>query len=627
MAKAKWPLLRKVSDVCLPLSGRPEAVAARFAVSPRGRCVAVFDALPPKDETDSKASLRVRVYSHEGDAFSLVLEQAPARTSLDDLDASRGRTAVSDTGVVAWVLGDSVHVALPDGSKRQLDAPGAFAFFDPIAPERLRLALRRRSGDDGASSDVIETYDTTSGTLLGTHPVGTLGGFAPQVDPKSGDVLLFDGWYAREDGAFTAIEQDQVGRVLQVGNTSLHLGDDVEDDAATFRRGRDGRPLPVSSSFLEFRRADVWRARAPMLASVDGRWLLSAHGGRVHLFDAERLEPQPVPAIPPEQTSIGAQVIALLDEHRAIAARFGLFLVDVRRGTPLGAGPVALLGLAVTDEHVVTLHEDGLRRDGSLVLGVAQPALDGLRLAPSGRIAAVLLADPGANFPVVVVDLERRAELARVEAVASVAWIDDEHLALVGAGGLRLLHVGSAEVAVAGELPAAACLGSDGRGRFFSSTDTTLIEHGADGAVRRTLTVPKKLKGYTFPSSLVVHGDDVFAIARSRLFRWGADGQCTRTNALENAVGGAKLDPRFTDGNLRGVAVSPSGEQLAVTVKTKHDTLAVVLCDLEGAIHGWSGPIFGRFCQHGERAFAAFRGRALVIATEHAAVATFELPA
>lgn len=626
MAKAKWPLLRRSSDLAPPLSGRPEAVAAEVIASPRGRAVAVFDALPPKDETDAKALLRVRAYAPEGSGFALLLEHRPARASFESLDASAGRIAVSDDGTVAFTFDEAIHVVRPGGVQHRIDAPGAFVFFDPIAPERVRVVVRRASSADGSTTEFIETYDSVTNTQLDAHPVGSSGGFAPQVDPETGDVLLFDGWYARADGAFVGVAHEHEGRVLRAGSTSLHLGHEVDDDATTLRRARDGSSLPVGRAFLDFRRADVWRARAPMLASTDGRWLLSCWNGNSVLFDAERLEPEPLGAVPPEHTLVGPHVVAVLDEHRAIASRFGLYQVDLRRREILGEGPVCLLGLAVTPERTITLHEDGLRSDGTLIWPIEEPALDGLRLSPNGKFAVVSGASAQAKFPLVVVDLEGKREVARVESVASVAWIDAEHLAIHGPAGLRVLHVERGGLTVVGELPQSACLGSDGASRFFAGTDTELIEYAVDGAVRRRFAVPKKLSGYTWPSELVVGADAVYVTARRRLFRWSDAGECTRLNALENAVGGPKGDPRFSDGNLRNVAVSADGRRLAVTVKTKHDVLAVVVCDPEGTIEGWSGPVFGRFCRHGERAFAGFRDGTLVVATEHGALMTFELP-
>jgi len=98
-------------------------------------------------------------------------------------------------------------------------------------------------------------------------------------------------------------------------------------------------------------------------------------------------------------------------------------------------------------------------------------------------------------------------------------------------------------------------------------------------------------------------------------------------NALENAVGGAKSDPKFSSGPLRSVAVSHDGRWLAATVKTKSHALGVVVCDHEGTIAGWTGPIFGRRSVHAERAFCAFRGRTLVVGTEHGDVGVYEVPA
>jgi hypothetical protein len=75
------------------------------------------------------------------------------------------------------------------------------------------------------------------------------------------------------------------------------------------------------------------------------------------------------------------------------------------------------------------------------------------------------------------------------------------------------------------------------------------------------------------------------------------------------------------------VAVSPDGRWLAVTAKTKSHALGVVVCDREGTIAGWTGPIFGRRSEHAERAFCAFRGKTLVVGTEHGDVGVHELPA
>jgi len=50
MAKSKWACLPRVSELARPLAGRPVAVDATIVVAPRGRHVAIFDALPAADE-------------------------------------------------------------------------------------------------------------------------------------------------------------------------------------------------------------------------------------------------------------------------------------------------------------------------------------------------------------------------------------------------------------------------------------------------------------------------------------------------------------------------------------------------------------------------------------------------
>ncbi|MDI1431425.1 SMP-30/gluconolactonase/LRE family protein [Polyangium sorediatum] len=626
MAKSKsWPHLSRASDLALPLSGRPAAVDATIVVAPRGLYVAVFDALPPADENerDDKDALRVRVFSHDGRTFTEVLVHTPARTGYRFGDARLGKAAVSDAGVVAFAVGDRIHVVRPDGAASQIEAPGAWPFFDPLAPERLRLVVYRDGGE------MITTHDTNTNTLVDTLRIGNSGNLPPQADPATGDVLLYDGWYAREGGAFVPSRgSGGPGHVLRVGQGTLYLGQDVEQPDATQRRGRDGAELPVPEVFQAWRRADVWRARNPMLASVDGRWVLGRYTGKNTLFDAEHLAPEELPVVPPQHTLIGPGIWALLDEHLAIASRFGLFLVDPRTGRPIGDGPVALLGLGLAGERVVTLHEDGVRVDGGAPIPVTpavEPALDGLRISPRGRYAAVRCGNAG--FPVVILDLAEGREVRRIEPAAFVAWIDEDRLAVHGSTGLRLLDVTTGAITALGDLPGSACLGSDGAGRFFVGTDTTLVERDASGAVLRTHTVPKKLKGYTWPSELVVHGSEVYALARCRIFRWDAAGNCERLNALENGIGGAKTDPKFSDGPLRSVAVSHDGRWLAVTAKTKSHALGVVLCNPEGTIAAWTGPIFGRRSVHGERAFCAFRGNTLVVGTEHGDVGVYTLPA
>ena len=625
MAKStSWARLPRISDVARPLSGRPVAVNETVVVAPRGRHVAVFDALPPanENERDDKDTLRVRVFSHDGRTFTEVLDHAPARTGYRFGDARLGRAAVSDAGVVAFAVGDTIHVVRPGGGTSTIEAPSAWPFFDPITPERLRLVVRRDGGE------VIETYDTNTNTIIDTLRIGNSGNLPPQVDPETGDVLLYDGWYAREGGAFVPNKNELDGIVLRVGRNTLHLGREVEQAGATQRRGRDGTELPVAEAFQSWRRADVWRARAPMLASSDGRWILGRWSNQNTLFDAERLEPETLPAVPPLHALIGPGVWALVDEHLAIASRFGLFLVDPRTGRPIGEGPVALLGLALAGERVVTLHEDGVRVDGGAPIPVepaVEPVLDGLRLSPGGRWAAIRCGNAG--FPVVILDLAEGREVRRIEPAGSIAWIDADRLAVHGSTGLRVLDVTTGAITALGEVPGSACLGSDGAGRFFVGTDTVLVERDVDGAVRRTLTVPKKLKGYTWPSELVVHGGEVYALARCRIFRWDAAGDCERLNTLENGIGGAKTDPKFSDGPLRSVAVSHDGRWLAVTAKTKSHALGVVLCDREGTIAGWTGPIFGRRSVHAERAFSAFRGKSLVVGTEHGDIGVYELPA
>ncbi|MDI1446319.1 hypothetical protein [Polyangium sp. 6x1] len=593
-------------------------------VAPRGSYVAVFDAELPADENerDDKDALRVRVFSHDGRAFTEVLEHIPARTGYRFGDARLGKAAVSDAGVVAFAVGSTIHVVRPGGAATKIEAPDAWPFFDPLAPERLRLVVRRDGGE------VIETHDTNTNTVTDTLRIGNSGNLPPQVDPATGDVLLYDGWYARDGGAFVPLNTGGMpGQVLRVGNHALFLGREPEQAGGTQRHGRDGAALPVPDAFEAWRRADVWRARNPMLASVDGRFLLGRHTGTNTLFDTTSLVPEELPAVPPLHTLIGSGVHALLDEHTAIASRFGLFLVDPRTGRPLGEGPVALLGLALAGERVVTLHEDGVRIDGGAPIPVTpavEPVLDGLRLSPGGRWAAVRCGNAG--FPVVVLDLAEGREVRRLEPAASIAWIDADRLAVHGSTGLRVLDVTTGAITALGDLPGSACLGSDGAGRFFVGTDTTLVERDAAGAVRRTLTVPKKLKGYTWPSELVVQGDEVYALGRCRIFRWDAAGNCDRLNALENGIGGAKTDPKFSDGPLRSVAVSHDGRFLAACAKTKSHALGVVVCDREGTIVGWTGPIFGRRSVHGERIFCAFRGKTLVVGTEHGYVGQYTLP-
>ncbi len=73
------------------------------------------------------------------------------------------------------------------------------------------------------------------------------------------------------------------------------------------------------------------------------------------------------------------------------------------------------------------------------------------------------------------------------------------------------------------------------------------------------------------------------------------------------------------------MAVSADGTWLAVTVKTKSAALGVVVCDREGTIAAWTGPIFGRRSEHGERAFCAFRGKTLVVGTEHGDIGVYDL--
>jgi hypothetical protein len=213
MAKSSWVRLSRVADLARPLSGRPVAVGATFAVAPRGRHVAILDALPPADEgeRDDKDALRVRVFSHDGQAFTQVLKHTPARVGYRFGDARVGRAAVSDAGVVAFAVGGVIHVVRPGGGASQIDAPSAWPFFDPLAPERLRLLVRRDGGE------VIETHDSTTNTLVDTLRIGNSGNLPPQVDPATGDVLLFDGWYAREGGAFVPIEFGDAHRALRVG--------------------------------------------------------------------------------------------------------------------------------------------------------------------------------------------------------------------------------------------------------------------------------------------------------------------------------------------------------------------------------------------------------------------------
>lgn len=618
MAKSSWVRLSRAADLARPLSGRPVAVGANVVIAPHGRHVAVFDALPPADENerDDKDALRIRVFSHDGQAFTQLLEHAPARTGYRFGDARVGRAAVSDAGVVAFAVGDVVHVVRPGGGASQIQAPGAWPFFDPIAPERLRLVIYRDGGD------VIETHDTATGAIVDTLRIGSGGGYEPQVDLETGDVLFSDRWFARDGGAVVPLAPGSSGTVVRAGHGTLHLDREVEQDAATQRRGRDGAELPVPESLRAWRREGS-RRHALMLGSVDGRWILGRSAGEHTLFDAERLEPEAVPAIGPRHTLLGPGLLALLDEHLALAVRFGLFFVDPRTGRTLGEGPVALLGLALAGPRVVTLHEDGVRVDGGALLPVAEPALDGLRIAPGGRFAAVRCG--GAGFPVVILDLVEGREVQRIDPAASVAWIDSEKLAVHGSTGLRILDVPRGAITALGELPGSACLGSDGAGRFFVGTATELVERGADGAVLRTLPVPKKLKGYAWPSELVVHGSEVYALVKCRIFRWDAAGSCDRLTALENGVGGAKTDPKFSDGPLRSVAVSPDGRRLAVTAKTKSHALGVVVCDHEGTITGWTGPIFGRRSEHAERAFCAFRGETLVVGTEHGDVGVYQL--
>lgn len=621
MAKGKWIRLAQTATFSVaPLGGRPTAASnATFSLSPRGTFIAVLDGVPPahENERDDEDALRVRVFSHDRSRFSEVLVFTPKGVGFRHGQPRVGRVAVSDRGTLAVVIGSQVHVVPPGGKTTAIEAPGATPFFDPIAPERLRLVVHR-------SGEVIETYDTATCALVDSQQLegAGAGGFPPDVDPETGDVLLFSGWYAREGGTVVARgpEAEQPGELLRVGGTSLFLGKDAAATDAVVRRARDGADLPIPESFK------VWRAAQPhqqVRASVDGRWLFSTYLDNLTLLAADSLEASLLPI--PSGLSRRPGVVALLEEHLAIAHRFGLYFFDPRTGATIGDAPVALLGLAFAGERLVTVHEDGLRIDGGAPIPLAAPAsIDGLRVAPGGRWAAVCCDREADGFPAIVIDLQERRELRRIEQAASITWISANQLAVVGRSGLRLLDMTSGEVRLLGAVPEQARLGSAGDGRLFVGTNTELTEYGPDGAVLRSHSASKKLKGYTWPSELLVHGEEVWVLAKRRVYRWRA-GECERLTALEDGVGGAKLNPQQYDGTIRTLTLSPDG-RLAVTAKTKSHALGVVLADQEGAILGWAGPAYPQRSTSDERAWVAFRGSELVVGTEDGSILSYAAP-
>lgn len=620
MAKTTWPTLERTKTLAAPMAGRPVAFGARFAVSAAGTHVAVLDALPPVDENerDDRDLLRMRVFAHDGAGFTLLLEERPKKVGFAHGELRVDRFAVSNTGALAYGLRDDVIVLSPSGERRQISAPGATPFFDPIAPERVRLAVER----DGRHG--IETYDAKSGAFLGTMPTGSTGGYVPLVDTRNGDVLLADGWFAREDAAFVGIERNQPGQVVVLGSDVLVLEDDVEAPTAVRRYARDGSAMPVCESFVAWRRADPYRARAPMIVSADGKCLLARHGGKVTVFDANTLEKRgDYPAIAPRGTHLGGGILACLSEDVAIAVRFGLFLVDPRTGVALGDGPIALLGMEIVGDHVVTLHEDGIRVDAGAPFGVAvDPAIDGLRVAPDGRHAVVVGAT--GDFAAVVVDLADGREVARIAPVASAAWANASSLVVASRDGVRALDVATGAVTPIMAV-AEACLASDGRGGFLVGTADAMIEHPAEGESRTRPLPKKKPKGYRTPTAIIPRGDVVDTLIRGRLFRWDGAG-CERLVALEGAIGGPKLDPASFDGPLRSLAVRADGRWIAVTAKTKSHAVGVLLADTSGNIVAWTGPLFGRKAEWQERAWCAFRGDELIVATEHGDVGVYALP-
>ena len=579
----------------------------------------MVEAVPPahENERDDEDALRVRVFAHDRSAFTEVVGYAPKGIGYRHGTLRVGRVAVSDRGAVAIAIGEKIHLVQPGAKATEIEAPHASPFFDPVAPERLRLIVHR-------GREVIETYDTTTNTLVGSRPLegAGAGGVPPDVEPESGDVLLYSGWYARDGGAVVGrgAEAEQPGAQVRLGRTSLFLGDAAAADG-TVLRARDGAKRPVSEGFAAWRRAHPYQ---DFRASVDGRWLFGTYIEALVLSAADRLE-EPIELPKPSGLAHRPSIVAMVDEHLAIASRFGLYLFDPRSGATIGKGPVALLGLTLAGNRLVTLHEDGVRIDGGDPVPLPAPAsVDGLRVAPGGRWAAVCCDTEREGFPVIVLDLEERREVRRVQQAASIAWTSDHELAVVGRHGLRILDVASGQVTSLGESPDEARLGSDGKGRLFIATNTHLIERGADGAVLRNSAVPKKLKGYRWPSELVVHGDDVWVLAKNRVYLWRA-GECKRLSALEDAIGGAKLNPQQYDGMIRTLAVSPDG-LLAVTAKTKSHALGVVLADAQGAIIGWTGPVYAQRSTSDERAWTAFRGAEFVVGTEDGRVASYVIP-
>ncbi len=285
MAKAGWATLKRTKTLAEPLSGRPVAFDATCVTSASGRYVTILDALPATSESerDDRDALRVRVYFHDGRSWTKLFEHCPKKVGYRFGDVRAVRPCVSDAGSVAFAVGSDIHVLSPSGMQHQFAAPFAWPFFDPIDPGRLRLVVRRAAGE------VIETYDVTSASLVDTVSVGSSGGMEPQVDRETGDVLLFDGWYARA-GGFVAIDRSAPGNVVCLGGDVLILGAEVNAVNSTRRFARDGSERPVAASFAAFRRQDVWRARAPMLASADGAWAVVQWNGALTLFDASTLE-------------------------------------------------------------------------------------------------------------------------------------------------------------------------------------------------------------------------------------------------------------------------------------------------------------------------------------------------
>lgn len=619
MAKAEWPRLTRTETLAEPLSGRPVAFDATCVPSPRGRFLAVLDAVPAAGEADrdDRDALRVRVFSCDGGSFARVLEDCPKRAGYRHGDVTASRACVSDDGTVAFALGADVHVLSPSGVRRTIAAPGAWPFFDPLEPSRLRLVVRREGGE------VIETHDVASGGRVDELRIGESGNMKPVVDPATGDVLLFDGWYLRS-GGFVAVDRSEPGQVVCAGDETLVLLDDVEAPEASRRSRRSGEPLPVPAAFAAWRSEDRYRARAPMLAALDGSSAIVHWSGKHTLFDAKTLEPASLPAIQPRGTLSGPGVVALLSSERAIVCRSGLYEVDLRTGSPIGGGPVALYGMALAGERVVTVHEDGIRADmgQAAPLGI-EPRLDGLRVAPDGRRAVVL----GASGELaVVVDLVEMREIGRIDAAVSAAWVDPGRLVVHGGGSLRSLDVATGAVTSLGEVPREACLGSDGQGVFFVATATALAERTGAG-VAHTHAVSKKLKGYTWPTEVVVSGKDVYLLARKRIFRVDAAGGWDRLTGLEDAIGGPRTDPKMQDGPIRSLSVSPDGQRIAATVRTKSAAVGVVIADRDGNVLGWTGPLFGRRSEWHERAWCVFRGGDLLVATEHGDLGVFKLPA